>query len=1058
MKTCPVCNNQSVPGYANHCPNCGVALTAYKKQTVEAERLRLLGGELRLLTVFFVQLIGIEKLIKRDTDETIKKHIQDFLTNIEKIIQDYDGTSNRIIPDFRILGIFGAPHAHYDDPLRAIRCATNIQDWWLKSKKESKFLRNVDTRIGVNTGRAFFGFVLKESPFLTVIGDTINTAARLTEISQQNEILMTKTTYNAVLRYADVTHVGEQAVKGKKTKVDIYRLSKIRTTPRVTEPQIMPLYGREAELKKLIALADRLADRRAVYCAINGQMGTGKSRLKEEFAFHLSRNEAVNHFETNCSVDVQSPYYPFRSLLRSFLDLHEFDSQDTMTKRIHDVVGQRELSPTIAKGIKHLLLTDIGRLRSEDIRAVNDEIYASVRNLIRSECRQKPLVLIFEDFGQADVMSKELITYLISELEDEPIMFLLINAPDKFLQTAPTPIDRIDLKPLSKKDIYALIRHMLTNVDKHLADFIYREAGGSPLFTIEAIRNTRRNKIIKKVSGTWCLEKEQVLVFLDDLYGLVMSTIDSLASNARLIIDYASVIGYRFSFRILKELLAWPDLKAQLDYLIAEGYVVLSSDGEDPVYIFRHNLLKDAAYQVLPVRKRKEIHQKVASLFEQVYRDTLSTFYEDVARHYQACDRHARAAEYFKLAGDKAKNLYAIDQALSFYEQVLNTKNEIGDELPKTLYQDVMLNLVDIYEIKGDIKKMERTARERLADARQDKDLKNEVLFAERDAYALILLNKTEEAEQLLTSSIDRCDEQMVSILAILYSDLGMLYANKYEYDKCLINYNLSWRTAHANNIREAEIVCLFNLSNLHKNLGNYEQALDYLQHGLEILIDAEDIRRNIELQYLIANIDYEIWNIEKAKGLLAECFMTADSIGSFDAYIRSALDLAFIYSLNGDAGQVEKYLQSVDKKISFLIRESLLAEIDLKKALVYFNNQDYKKARDYVVNSMRIAEKSYRAEIVFQCRRLLSLIDKQHDLEHAKKALELAELMKLPPLIAAALYRVTEIFLEKGDIERARYYGRKALLVYDDIKSRLNDKNQQHYVNRPEYTRLLEI
>jgi len=1011
-----------------------------------------------LLTVFFVNLIGIEKLITKDTYATTETYVQDFLTNIEGIVRNFDGTSNRIIPDFRILGIFGAPHAHYDDPLRAIRCASRIRDWWLKNKIESKSLKDIDIRIGLNTGRAFFGFVLKESPFLTVIGDTINTAARLTEITEHNEILLTRATYNAVLRHIDAEHIGEQTVKGKQTKLDIYRLNRIRTTPRVVKPQRMPLFGREPELEKIISLTQKTAAGEAMTCIVNGQMGIGKTRLKEELELHLDKDDAISFYETNCSVDVQSPYYPFKSLLRDILNLHELDSPEIMIKRIDEMLVEKKINPTVAKGIRNLLLTDIGRLRSDEIRMVNEEIYASVRNLIRNECHQNPLVLVFEEFGQADVMSKELVTYLISELDSEPIMFLLVNAPKTSLEEIGSMPVEIDLKPLSRKNIHALISYVLGNVDESLVDFMYREAGGNPLFTIEAIRNTRRNNIIRQVSGKWYLEEEQVLAFLDDLYGLVMSTIDSLASTARLIIDYASVIGYRFSFRILRELLTRPDLKEQLDYLIAEGYLVLSSDSEDPVYIFRHNLLKDAAYNVLPLRKRKEIHQRVASLFEELYADNLSVFFEDVARHYLACERLGRAAKFFRLAGDKAKNLYAIDHALSFYEQVLNIKNTIGDEFPTPMYQDVMLNLVDIYEIKGDINKMERTARQRLVEARKDKNTKHEMLFAERDAYALILLNRLEEAERLLVSSVEKCGDEMVNILAILYSDLGMLYAHSYEYDKCLINYNLSWRTAKTNSIKEAEILCLLNLSNLHKNLGNYEKALDYLQHGLEILVDSEDIRKNIEFQYLIAGIDYEIWNLDKAKGLLNECLMTADSIGSFDAYVKSALDLASIHSLNGDSEKVGKYLKSVDKKISFVIRENLLAEINLKKAIIYFGNQDINKAGDYVISSMRIVERTNNKEIEFQCHRLLSLIDKENNLQHAKKSLELAEQMKLPPLIASALYRVTQIFLENQDIDRARYYGRKALLVYDDIKSRLSESNRKYYVNRPEYVQLLGI
>jgi class 3 adenylate cyclase len=1058
MIRCTHCNYPNVPESAAFCPRCGAALKADMIRAVESERLRLLGGELRLLTVFFVNLSGIDRLIRKETYATMKDHVQDFLTNIETIIDEYNGTSNRIIPDFRILGIFGAPHAHHDDTLRATRCVSRIRDWWVKIKGESKILREIDLKIGLNTGRAFFGFVLKESPFLTVIGDTINIAARLTEISHQSEILMSRTTYNAVFRYIDAEHVGEQTVKGKTTKVDIYRLKKIRTTPRTVEPLRMPLFGRENELTRLLILAQESVTKGAVYCIINGQLGIGKTRLKEELEVSLNKNDEVTCLETNCSVNIQSPYYPFRTLLRDMLSLHEHDSKDIMGNRIEAISKERNLNPALARGIKHLLLTDIGRLHSEEMRKANEEIYASMRNIIRTECHKKPMILIFEEFGQADIMSKDLVTYLMSELVEDPVMLLLINAPEYRFEGIPSSIHEIDLKALTRPSVHALVRHILGNVDSALADFIYREAGGNPLFTIEAIRNTRRNQIIKLESGKWYLAKDQALVFLDDLYGLVTSTIDSLDPDARLIVDYAAVIGYRFSLRILKELLTRSDLKDHLENLVAEGYIVLSSDGEDPIYLFRHNLLKDAAYTVLPVRKRKEIHLRVANLFEQIYSQNLSSFYEDVARHYLASDQYEYATKYYKLAGDKAKNLYAIDQAVSFYEQVMAINKEFSYEIPQDMHRDIMLNLIDIYEIKGDITKMEKTARERLLKAKKDGDQKNAVLFAERDAYGLILLNHTEQAEALLIESIEKCDDEMAYILSILYADLGMLYAGNYEYDKCLLNYNLSWRTARANNIKEAEILCLLNLSKLHKGLGNYEKALDYLHHGLEILVDAEDIRKNIELQYLIAGIDYEIWNVQKAKDSLNECLMTADSIGSFDAYIRSALDLACIYSLNGDSGHVMGYLKDVDKKISFLIRESLLAEINLKKAFVYCNRHDFKKANDYVINSIRIAEKSNQREIEFHCYRLLSIIDTNHNMENARRALDLAERMKMPPLIGDALYRITEIFFENKDIERARYYGRKALLVYDDIKSRLSDSNRKHYIRRPEYSKLLEI
>lgn len=910
----------------------------------------------------------------------------------------------------------------------------------------------------VNTGRAFFGYILEKPSFLTVIGDTINIAARLTELAPPGTILISEDIYDKVQAYVEAEGVGKKSIKGKRDQIDVYILKDIIEESKVAATQKLPFFGREKELKRLINIAEGIKKNRLALCAIGGQMGIGKTRLKEEFKRYLAEDKTYNFFETHCAIEIQSPYYPFRFLIREYFKLNEFDSQEEMANRIDKIIAEKGLSPMDARGVKHLFLTNLRRLQYEQVREINEEIFAAIKNLIRYECRTQPLVLIFEEFNKADVMTKDLVTYLLSELENEPLMFLMVNISKEFIMNLFTPIEEINLTPLSLKDIYDLSKFILQDVDEKLIEFVYHAAGGNPLFTIEAIRHSRRTKLIKEVSGRWFLVREQQLPFLDDLYGVVMSTIDSLSSQYRLILDYASVIGYGFSLRMLNELLSRSDLTEQLNYLVNEGYIILSRDEQDPIYFFRHNLLKDAAYSILPLKKRKEIHQQVAGLFEKLYTDQLSDFYENIGHHYLSCESFKKAASYLKLAGDKAKNLYAIERALSFYNTVLKIKKDADEEIPNDLIRDILLSLTDLYEITGDIPKMQKIAYEGIQSARKDKDFENEIIFSERNGYALILNSQFNEAEELLLVSVQRCNEKMGNILTILYSDLGVLYTTEYEYEKGVLYYNLAWNIARSAGIKNGEVSCLLNLAQLHRNLGNYEQALDYLNYTLENLLSPEDMRLTTQFKYHISDINFQIWNLEKTTNLLQETLSVSESIGNIEIYIKSALGLAVINSINGNHEEAEKYLKFVDKKISFFIRESLLAEVNLNKALIYYNKNDFRKAKDYLINNLEIARRLRNKEIECRCNLLLSLIDKNTSIENAKKALEIAEALKLPPLIALAMYGLAHIFVQNNEIDKARYYGTKALLLFDDLKSKLSEEDRQFYIHKPEYVKLLEI
>ena len=298
----------------------------------------------------------------------------------------------------------------------------------------------------------------------------------------------------------------------------------------------------------------------------------------------------------------------------------------------------------------------------------------------------------------------------------------------------------------------------------------------------------------------------------------------------------------------------------------------------------------------------------------------------------------------------------------------------------------------------------------------------------------------------------------MPGILSIMHADLGLLYQSKYEYEKSILEYNLSWKVAQSSGLKKAEIVCLSNLADIHTRLGNYEQALEYLHYGLDELIGPDELRWQVQFKAMAGDVYFAIWNMEKAHEVLTDCLKQADDIGHTEAYIRTALQLAIINAMNRKTTAVQKFVQHADAKVTFMIREHLMANLNLRKALVHWYLADHKPTRNFLTSALSIAEKLEQNEIVCSCYALLSLMDPENSVKHAMKALDIAELTKLPPLIALTLFRVAQAFVHENNPEKSRYYGRKALLMYDDVKMRLTDGHRNLYVQRPEYVQLLEM
>jgi adenylate cyclase len=138
----------------------------------------------------------------------------------------HEGTLDKFLGD-AVMAVFGAPIAHEDHSLRAIRTAMAMQEGIAKlsNKREQEGKEPILIGIGVSAGEAVAGsFGTENRMEYTVIGDRVNLAARLEAVARPGQILISQWTYAQVADAVHARSLGHFKVKGKVEEVEVYEL------------------------------------------------------------------------------------------------------------------------------------------------------------------------------------------------------------------------------------------------------------------------------------------------------------------------------------------------------------------------------------------------------------------------------------------------------------------------------------------------------------------------------------------------------------------------------------------------------------------------------------------------------------------------------------------------------------------------------------------------------------------------------------------------------------------------------------------------------------------
>ena len=658
-------------------------------------------GENRLVTALFADISGFTPMAQQLMPEAVVERVNKCFQVITDAVYRYEGSINQFIGD-GVLAFFGAPLTHENDPERTILAALDIQE------EVSKL--GLSVSIGINTGMTYFGTIgTRQHQEISAYGHDINLAKRLQEAAEPGQVFVGTGTHRLTRKIFNFNRLGAITLKGIRSPVPTYEALSVRERPeklRGIEGLRARMIGREHEFAKLKEVADQWLQGRGQIVSIIGEAGIGKSRLVSELRTYLADQTNVGgipalpdvhsqarYLEGRCvSIGQPISYWPFLGILRAYFGLSEKDDALTMARKVTEATthlfpqNAEEILPFLGYLFSIQFDNDLDeRLKFVTSEQIRHETMTRLQGFFETLAKKQPLLLILEDLHWADDLSLDLISLLMNTLAAAPLMLLCVYRPEREHRVWRLSslaqrkcLDRYTetmLRPLSGPESGQLVETLLDigNLPKGVEEMILRKSEGNPFFIEEVIRSLMEQDLVYYEDGIRKARTQVADIDVPDtIQSIVLARVDRLPTEAKYVLQCASVIGRLFSYRMLDHLTQHDrNLDQYLSQFEERELVYEERTVPQLEYAFRHALTQEATYQSILGRRRRGFHHQIAQGIETLYWERLEEYYEELAHHYSMSDNYSKAVEYLLKAGEKVKRSYANEAAISYFQKAL---------------------------------------------------------------------------------------------------------------------------------------------------------------------------------------------------------------------------------------------------------------------------------------------------------------------------------------------------------------------------------------------------
>ncbi len=683
-------------------------------------------AELRPTVALFVRFGGIDY----DHDEDAGAKLDAYIRWLQSVVDRYDGT----LIDLNIgdkgsyLYInFGAPLTHEDNADRAAATA-------LALRALPPTLSDLDqAQIGISQGRMRAGAYGGASHrTYGVLGDAVNTAARLMMAAKPGQILVSEEARRSLSGRFLLEPLPPVRVKGKPEPVTVYALAGVQQSGGFRLVYSLPLVGRQAELARATQALARAAQGAGQILGLTGKAGLGKSRLVAEIVTQ-ARELGFAPYGGECeSYGVNSSYLVWQPVWRAIFGLDAAWAPDRQAWHLRDKLQSSssgfETRLPLLNALLNLESPENDLTQGLDARLRKELLQAMLVDYLRAEVQRSPMLIVLEACQWLDPLSRELLETIGKAIVDLPVLLVVAFRPlerDAALLASLRALSHyteVELHPLGAEEASALaqlkVAQLLgpaTEVSPTLIPKLTARAEGNPFYLEELISYLHHRSV--DFCDSSALERIELP---DSLQRLVLSLVDQLGESEKITLKVASVIGRVFRVDWLRG--AYPELgdlsrtHTDLESLCQQELISLEAAEPELVYLFRHVITQGVAYESLPFALKTILHEQIGRFIEERYPDALNQYLDLLAHHYDHSTNLEKRRHYLRSAGEAALANYANLAAIDYFSRLLPHVD--GLEKAKAL-----LKLGHVFDTVGDYERAEIRLREALVLAEEAGEL-----------------------------------------------------------------------------------------------------------------------------------------------------------------------------------------------------------------------------------------------------------------------------------------------------------------------------------------------
>jgi len=646
-------------------------------------------AERRQLTVMFCDLVGSTALAERLDPEELRDLMRSYQHACRGVVEKYDGHVAQYLGD-GLMVYFGWPQAHEDDVVRAVRAGLEVTEA-VSNLTSPPPLR---ARVGIHTGLVVVGETGQGDASIpkAAVGETPNIAARLQALADPGSVVLSERTRSLAGGLFDYTDLGAQALKGVSEPMHLFkvvgaRASDSRFDAAHGEVALTPLVGREEEVELLLRRWAQAKAGEGQVVLLCGEPGIGKSRITQVLRERIAA-EPHTRLRYQCSpFHTHSALHPVIEQFERAAGFAREDTPEQKLDKMEALLGEAVAEvKAVAPLFAALLSSPVDRYPPLNLspQKQKEKTLDALSAQIEALSAKRPVLMLLEDAHWVDPTSQEAFELTVSRLTQHRILLVITYRPEYVAPWVGQPnVTSVTLNRLNRRKGTNLVAKLTRGrtLPPEVLDQILTHTDGVPLFVEELTKSVLESGLMRDLGDHYVLDAPlPALAIPTTLRDSLLARLDRLAP-IREIAQIGACIGREFSYELLVAVspLKGMGLDEALEQLTKTGLVSRRGMPPDAIYIFKHALVQDAAYDSLLKSRRAQLHAQIAKVLEKDFSDTVANEPELLAHHFTQAGLTKQAIGYWHLAAKRAGQRLAYAEAIAYFQRGIELAGTLPD-------------------------------------------------------------------------------------------------------------------------------------------------------------------------------------------------------------------------------------------------------------------------------------------------------------------------------------------------------------------------------------------